>query len=804
MAGLTSEAFASGRRLWLEHISTLILNSTASRIFTDNRLAPVEQAMLVVHAGIGHVYGVAEADSCIEQVLSPEQVEALVSSYWRDGRLDPRLARFIPFLWPSLYRLGRDTGAFSDELLQDLFHSQLGRRLQRETDKDLHPEAVDSQILKHIEERQLKPSGIDVGDLSLECEGSHLGFVDALLEAGVPLAMQLVTLLEIQACFLDDERAETELAALQKAGELHEIFRSMRSGWPGPSPQNVPNWVRDVTLNVGARMFHASTGHVPGWLIVAESDDELQAIHHWSYAPTFGFGQDALGNPVLTIQLTFPSDQQTADAWWIYPLDDLRSVTHLRTLLAIGLVRLDVYKISRAGRLEFVFAFGCPLPLPLRDACWQFLSENSIPTSEILLFHPLTSRDELARMTLAERSVYDGLSRGVHALHAEPSSPLGAAYRRHLETLDAATAAAFGGIPADGVYQESRESWRIALGQAGPPPKELIDLTPLGSGRGYAQFQVKLDGVTQLIAHVAFLDDSNELVTKTVEFDGRLSIEWDLDRQAAALAAGLSDFGQVLASGVTKLVVCPATAAYNLPIHDALLRLGFDEVGYTHRVGTLAAQSREGAAAATIIGFAGEGPRQINAVDTELTIVSHLYSAYELRTLSGALPRIVHLAGHGHAGNRSYETAIEVSATEPPLSSARILLALDASKSDLVFLSACSSGAGEYFSDQLAEAIPMDVAFIEAGAKAVVSTSTPVNDHIACFFAAVFHTEVLSGGSVWESFLKAREAARTATLPGASEAIARLWPTWFADVSAAIDVNPDHWLSYRLSGRYWG
>jgi len=803
VSGSTSEAFASGRRLWLDHVATLILNSTTSQIFNDDLLAPVEKAMLVVHVGVGHLYGVADADSCVEHVLSADQVEALISRYWRDGRLDPHLARFAPFLWTSLYRLGRDTGAIREELLKELFHSQLGRRLQPETDHDLAPESIDRRVLDHIEERQLQPAPEEVGVLPLDCEGSHLRFIDALHEEGVSDAMGLVTLLEIHACLLEDDRVRTELAAVEDAGNQHEIFRSMPGGWPGPDPGDVPGWVRDVVLNVGARMFYASTGHVPGWLIVAESDDELQAIHRWSYEPRFGFGRDGSGNPVLSIQLTFPSDQQTAYAWWHYPLDDLRSVTRLRTLIATGIVRLDVYRISSASRLEFVFAFGCPLPLQLREACREYLEASSLPPADVHLFHPSTPLGDLTRMTMAERSMFDGLSRGVQELRTQSTSSLAMAYRRYLETLDTTTAAALGGVAGDDLYQASRENWRIALAQQGQPSRELIDLTLLGAGRGFAQFQVKLDEPTQLVAHVAFLNDSGELTTSMVEFDGKLSTGWEIEQQAAALTAGLAEFDQLLTNGVTKLVVCPAPAAYNLPLHEALLRLGFQEVSYTHRVGTLVARVRETAADAAVVGFAGEGPRHISAVDTELEIISHLYATSRALHLTGSLPRIVHLAGHGHAGNRTYETAMEISATEPPLSSARVLLDLDASDSDLVFLSACSSGAGAYLPDQLAEAIPMDIAFIEAGARTVVSTSTPVNDYIAGFFAVVFHSERLSGSPVWEAYEKAREAARTGTWSNPSDVIEQLWPTWSVDVSAAISRHPHDWLSYRLSGRHW-
>lgn len=799
-----SKTFAEARYLWFEHVAAKFLNSTTNEVFKDTDCSLQEQAMLVVHVGIGHLYGVADSDSCIEGVLSPKQVETLISRYWRDGNVSPNISRLVPFLWSSVYRLGRDTSSIRVEILEPLFDSQLGRRLRNESDHDLTPTAVDTRAIEYVKANPIQAcSTYSVESRPLDCDGSHLCFIATLLDEGNRNVLEFVTLFEIFSCLPTDDEALSDIGALEEAGNRHEIFRSMPGGWPGPGPSDVPGWVRDVVINVGARMYYASTGHVPGWLIVAESDDELRAIQRWTYEPKFGFGIDSSGDPVLSIGITYPSDGVSADAWWVYPLRDSRSVNRLSALIAIGVVRLDIYRISSDAKLEFVFAFGCPLPIPLRDACRQFLRENSLPPSEVRLFRPMTPEDDLWGMSLVERNLYDGLSVGLQALRADEPLELARAFRTHLESLDATTAATFGGLSIDDLYQESRERWKVAITQSERPPQQTIDLAVLGAERGYVQFRLRLDWPAVLVAHVAYVNQRGELKTLTVEFEGDLNATWDVNQQAEALCEGLSELVEMLSEGITSLIICPAPTVYNLPYHEALLRLGFNEVSYTHRLETLRSSIRSTNAETGVLGFAGVGDRYIGAVEVELDIVAETYGVSRTQQLAGPLPSVLHLAGHGHAGSRTYETAMEISATGTPLSSARVMLDFDASECELVFLSACSSGAGVYLPDQMVEGVPMDVAFIESGARTVISTSRPVNDFIACFFAAVFHSALHAGNSIWGAYLEARDAAKSGKLPVHSAALEQRWPTWEVDVRAALSVHPHDWQNYRLSGRYW-
>lgn len=799
-----AERFESGRRVWLSSLASRLLHTVPLDLFADGTSSRPEQAMLVIHVGLGHLYGIADEDSEIEGYLDANQVRRLISGYWRDGRCDPHLARTIPFLWTSFYRILRDTGSASRELLTALYASQLGRRQRGETDHDMDPTIVDRLAAEYIEGQSIEPMVLDPRlSFSLTCNGDHLGFVEALFAHGSPESVKLVTILEVFACIGDDAVTDWEIEALVTSGNQHEIFRSLPGGWPGPGPQDVPYWVRDVAINVGARMYYASTGDVPGWLIIAESDDELRAITQWTYAPGFGFALDHDGEPTMTIQITFPSDGQTADGFWRYPRHDLRSMVRLRTLIAIGIVRLDIYRINPDAVLEYVFSFGCPLPLQLRQVVRDYLREHSLPEDQVRLFHPVTPSDDLNSMSLVERNLFDRMHGALLDLRTPSPSAVGSAYRQYLEDLDSTTLATLGNVtPQLGPLEDSRERFLIAVAQGPSTSTPPLDLSVLGPHRAYVQFRVKLDEPVQLVAHVAYLDEASQLRTLMVEFGGRLQLDWDVEAQSTALATGFSEFSDLLTWGISSVVICPSPVAYNLPYHEAFLRQGFAEASYTHRVSSLEHRETAANSLSSVIGYAGSGDRHIRVVDVELDVIADLRGSAREASLSSCPSGVLHLAGHGQAGSRSFETAMEIT-SGAALSSARVLLDIDATDCQLVFLSACSSGTGIYHPLQLAETIPMDVAFIEAGARVVVSTTRPVNDVIAGIFAISFHQALASGASVWDSYTQARKSARTGTFPAAPPSLEREWPEWRRDIASAIALNPDDWQIYKIVGRHW-
>lgn len=172
------------------------------------------------------------------------------------------------------------------------------------------------------------------------------------------------------------------------------------------------------------------------------------------------------------------------------------------------------------------------------------------------------------------------------------------------------------------------------------------------------------------------------------------------------------------------------------------------------------------------------------------------------------LPRVVHLAGHAKSGSRAFDVGVWLGgSSSSPISSARVLLDVDARKCELVFLSACSTAAGVFASGELPDALPLDAAFIDSGARTVVATSAPVNDRVACFFACVFYAEWLSGASVWSSYVEARRAARTGRLPDRHAnlrlLLSEFWPDWQSDLQVQRQVAPDDWMLFRVAGRHW-
>ena len=273
------------------------------------------------------------------------------------------------------------------------------------------------------------------------------------------------------------------------------------------------------------------------------------------------------------------------------------------------------------------------------------------------------------------------------------------------------------------------------------------------------------------------------------------------------MAEGFRELRGLVELGICKIVVNAHSVTYNLPYHEALLRMGFTEASYSHRAGTLNRGCPSESTNTVVIGYAGAGTRHIKAVDTELEFVSELYDTTVTESPLSKLPATVHLSGHGHAGSKNYEVGIEIDPTGPPLSSARVLMDLDATDSDLVYLSACSTGSGSYGPLQLADTVPLDVAFIEKGARAVLSTSAPVNDSVACFFACIFHHARSTGDTIWDAYALAREATRDQEVPHnrphLGDMLGRIWPQWRTDLMNGAASAPDDWQLFRLSGRHW-
>lgn len=808
MSSTLGADFVHGRRRWFQALVGRIVNARVEKTFADNtaKLSTSEKALLVAHAGLSHVYGIADGDIEVDGFLSGKEVQLLISHNWREGNLDARIASHTDVLWQCIYRLGRDLDEVRPEILSALFNSQLGRREQGETTANLEPAFVDTTATDVLFTDPVQPAALE-GDRTsdLDVEGSHLPIVRGMAKRSVEDAARCVTMLELIACMPDNDRHRWNTDALEASSNQVMIHMSIPGGWPGPNATDVPDWVTDTVLTNGARMWYASAGLVPGWLIVAESDDELRAINHWTYEKRLLVGEEDAGRvAVLGMQLTLPSTGEQATAEWRYLLNDVRSLVRLKALMAMGLIRLDIYKIGGNAQLEYVYSYGFHLPLEFIQCCREILDKNEPSGGDLRLFSPLTPEQQLSTMAQIEQHAFEGVHRGLSAV---PGSALAVAFQRYLEVLDATTSAVFGGFPADVRPPiEARESLRIAIASSSRNNITELDLASLGSDRAYVQITATRDEPVLLVAQAAFLDAEHSIVIESHEFAGPFSDAWPLETQSEALAKGLEGLRRVIDKRITKLVVNAHSVAYNLPYHEAFLRNGFAEVSYTHRAASLKRRPKSTAHGAVTCGFAGDGTKFIQGVDTELEIVARLYQTARSEFPPRKLPATVHLAGHGYAGFRSYEVGLEVQASQP-LSSARVLLDFDASDTEVVFLSACSSGRGSFYEQQLAEAIPLDVAFLEKGARVVLSTAAPVNDFVACFFACVFHWARVSGQSIWNAYALARQATRSRQLPIGQlhlrDLLDESWPNWKQDLQDLSVSSADDWQLFRLSGRHW-
>lgn len=810
MISLILDQYVEGRLRWLEGIIDRIVDDRVCKTLKDNEsgLSRTETSLLVSHVGLSHVYGIADDDIVLPGFLAYEEVVALISRHWRQGHFDVRLASSLPQLWSCLFRLGLDTGNVRPELALELIGSQLGSRMKMECLDNLEPSAG-SEVLDYIKQNPLAPSDLEsIGSFDLVSPGSHIPMVHALLETRGSEATRVFTELERIACVADDERTAWNDNALLRASRQLFISQSVKGGWPGPGRNDVPVWVRDQVMTIGARASYATVGFVPGWFIVAESADDLNALRRWPYDAhnSFVLGVDESGILMLGIELTLPSTEETTQMWWRYPLEGL-PLFWLKTMVAVGIIRLDIYRIDSDSRLEYVNSFGCRLPEELTAWLRTHLMKHEPPQDELLLVAPMTYQQKLDAMAQVEQHAFESLNLSVRA---DPDSELGIAFHEYLEIVDATTAATFRGYPADTqAYESAREKLRLAIGAHAKRSIAPIDLEHLGKGRAYAQFHLVQDGANSLIADVAYVDLSGEVRAETYEFSGTLHNSWSLERQSQALAEGFSELKELLALGISKIIVNPHSVTYNMPYHEALLRLGFSEVSYSHRAATLQLRHAAKTSGALITGFAGEGTRHIQAVDTELEFIKQLYENLAPNSqLRGArLPGVVHLCGHGTSGSRSYEVGLELEPDSPPLSAAQILLDVDASRVDLVYLSACSTGRGSYSHLQLVDTVPLDVAFIEKGARTVLSTSAPVNDNVACFFACMFHYAVLQEANIWDAYQFARTATQNrdvpATHPNLRGMLTEIWPTWQSDMANSAASFSNDWQLFRLSGRYW-
>ncbi|QQZ19498.1 MULTISPECIES: CHAT domain-containing protein [Rhodococcus] len=771
----------------------------------------------MIHVGASHIYGIDDRDIALEGYLNIGGVSSLISRVWRSGAPPERIASNLIYSWFSFYRLGRDLSELSSDLIGIAYRSQLGRRMAEVTTADLSPNFIDSTLSSYLDDHSVA----DLGSLnelsadvqwSLDQEGSHLAILVQILAAeGLNRVLSMATPLEVLACMPDAESDRRNDKALQSTRNIRHYELSVPGGWPRQLPAGVPGWVADAVINNGARMVLSTAGYVPSWTFVAESVEELRAVEMWTYNPGF-FVREESNHLVLGFRLTYRNGD-TAFASYRYRLTNADEFNYLRTLLSMKLVRLDVYQINPSSTLEYVFSFGTQIPEEVVDQGWEYIERKWDDEDRIYVLKDRSAADILEQMAWIETNAFECLALCHEPYLNQDESELPGVYRNYLQVIDSLAKDQFRGSIVDVQrFEQAREDLRNAIGRARRGKVNDIDLGLLGKGRAYCQFSTTGSEPDYLMAKVAYLQDGIPVAkifefSSTIDLTSLSALSWDI--QAERLSVGLNRLVELIRSGVHSIVLNLGASVYNLPFHEAFLRMGFVQASYSHRTSKLSDRERSAESEPLLVGHAGVGSKSIAAVDIELAVLSELYDVpvANMDQVSSA-PSVAHFAGHGRVGAGAYQIGLELgSAASDFLSSARILFEFDWRESDLVFLSACSTGRGEYSDLQLMESVPLDVALVESGARVVVSTSAPVNDIVSFFFSCVMHHAVIHGESIWSAYLLAREAASTQVIPQSQIALEpvldRHWVDWRSALKGASAQAPWDWQLFRVSGRCW-
>lgn len=807
------DEFNQGRATWLEWVAQRVCPSKlGDRISSLTDKPHVERAMIVLHVGVGHIYGLADAEITLPGACSEVDVEALISTWWRGGFADPLTSSELTITWMAFLQIGRDLGLISTELLEAIVQSEVASRMRPETTQDLGTSVADAALLARVVNSAPAPiraSTVDA-DFSWECDGSHLHVVRALVNRDGPAALyQVLTYLEITAALPSSKFDLWKVEALKSARLTSHVYLSIPGSWPGPNGNDIPDWVRDVVVVRGGRSYQSSAGFVPGWLLVATTDAELSAMNRWAYQGGVGLDLSSPERLTFVVRMEF-GENDFGYIEYTYQLDDRQLLNWLRTMLAVGVLRVELYRLDVYSRLIFVATFGFGLPSQLVSSAYEHVVQYSPPDDRLITWREPTSRDWLRHLGQIERAFFENLTVAVPALNTD--SPLDRAFQEHLRTIHITARDHFrGSLVDEPALVASRQELETQITKSPRVEFAAAAIENLGANRALVQFMATVDAPMALRANAAFLE-GDLVVAETFEFSTEidLSTTWEsLDELAAYLANGLVKVGDFLRShGVQGVVISSGAGVYNVPFHEAFMSMGFVEASYSHRIATLAPKARAAKPFGALVrGHAGDGAQRIPAVDTELAIVRAV-GGEAPGDLFGVLPEIVHLAGHAQTGSRDFEVGLLVSGgSEAPLTSAQVLLEVDASSTEIVFLSACSSGAGKFPIGEVIGAIPLDVAFIEKGAKVVISTSDLIGDQIACIFATVFHSSLSQGMGVWDSYIESREAVRAGSI-GAHHTellplLSRLWPDWAADIARRNQERPGEWRLFRVSGRFW-
>jgi hypothetical protein len=809
--------FQARRAGWLEAIAIQMMARTpwqeAQRAHPDDPpLSHIEKAMLVSHVGLSHIYGLSEEDMTIGPYLPFEVAERTISR-WRSGDFDPRLCSQLNLLWLALFQVGRDTCTIRKPILEDVATSALCNIVRYQTEGNLQPKrdtALSAIAEEHYADFSYAAEGVPTnGRYPLDIADNHLPLLRHLLRNSEQHILSFVSLLELIACYGDDENYTWGANALEKVRSRKFLPLILSGAWPQKAGAAPPAWILDMVRTRGARFSYASSGFVPGWFLVMDSADIERAVVRTGYETKFFFSGEE-GKLILGFVLEFPDDTR-AHITYAYHLANTDSLNNLSTMLAIGIVRIDFYKLNPDASLSWSHSIGRQIPHELIIALrTEVMKWTAVDLAGVADNH-WTIEQRMQQMALMERNLFERLVIPQQLLQTEANSSLPRAYSRFLDVAHVVTRQHYAGKMVDTtLYEEAvNDLYRnIALSASSFEP---VNLDIAGNDTAYIQMYT-VDGY--LHALVAFSGLKNVKQCWDIDLSDKIrlsTITDDICKVSNELSSALIELKKLQDEGVNKLILCAGVDIYNLPFHDALINLGFDRVSYTHRLGTIATDfNLRTDASAYISGHADPEGTYLAAMTYELSVLQLIYG--ETRTVAPVakeMPEIMHWAGHGFHGFTAFEGGMQMGpSTTDFVSSASILADYDCSSTSLVYLSACSTGRGEYAYNSLPMAIPLDVAFIEAGARAVLSTSAPVNDVVSTFFAIVFHFALVGKQlSVWDSYELARLCTRSQALTSAVNELGIIldaqWPSWATDLNLATRRAPDDWRLFRLSGRFW-
>jgi hypothetical protein len=818
---VNEEAISRGRDVWFKHICSktdtrVIRGALGSRegSESDDRDS-AEVIMLILQVGLGHLLGYRSGDIAIDQWLAPEQVDAVIARVWRTGQIDADLSRFLAPAWQSVFQVGSDSGALASDLVELLRTSTVGRWVASQTTADLRRDAVNVDLVAAISDSKISSAAIDAAadyptSEHLDVAQSHIPALRlwALKFGGHRASAKTATPLELLACYQESSQELRDREWLEEARAVQHVYMSMPGSWPGLEDTDVPPWVRENVLGRGGRMATTTSGHVPGLFFVAESDEEVEAFRTWTFNPSLALDQIDGSTVSIGLSLPFRDPEERRNAWYYYRCDDVSDLNRLRTTLAMGVVRVDLYRISSEAELLYIDSIGVHLPPQFVEIARTQLDDATPIDVSFLNLDDYTTGEWLQMMASLDRSAFERLQLCRSALISSPTSPLAVRYAQHLAVAHSCGAAvARGAIPDGDLLAETYQAVRAEIGRSSRGPLAELDLGILGPGRGYLQLRVTQEE-QYIHGFIAYVDSAGSPQVERVDFSSSLDLHElpdDIVGLVAALADGMSALADLLANGVTSLVINMAPGIYNLPVHEAMLSLGFNEASYSHRLSSLAVRNPLADLALQIVGWAGEGRSYLHSVDLEMAAVTSLYQDVAASgTLPPRLPGVVHLAGHATTGDMPYDVALHFAPGEV-LTPARVLLEVDAGACDVVVLSACSTGAAQFRPRQITDSAPLDVAMIEAGARCVLATAAPVNDTIAAVFSCAFHFAYKRlGYDVWNSYAFARSRLnQTSTHVEFDAWLSQHWVDWGSALAISRVAAPNDWMLFRLSGRHW-